>query len=204
MTSVNIKPVELLSGADLQAHHVWQYINQDEHGETLVRPVKRVPVATLSGRVVGAEVRLANSACVWALLGNVDVGDARLTGHFLMLSVLRDGRWFALSRYHDFDYAKNGPEALAGFLGLSVDEVFPIAYDIRAYATGEPAALVGIIPKEPSERLSRAENHCDGGSVRPARFRNAAWHNLHLLPQPFSRGTPPAVSRPRLCPGRVR
>jgi hypothetical protein len=134
------------------AHPVWRY----KRGTSVV-PVRQVPVTKLTGKVVGVQVILANGEKVWALVGNVDTSNARATEHFLTLSVEREGLWFTLSRYHDFDYAENGPEALARFLGLRVDEVFPISYDIRQYAKGEPAALSGKIHSEPRERLSRAE-----------------------------------------------
>lgn len=156
MTTRNMKPVSSLEVADLKAHSVWQFVNRDRD-ETLVRPVKRLPVAVLTGKLAATQVQLANGTFVWALIGNVDGSNARLTEHFITLSVFRDGRWFTLSRYHDFDYAEQGPEALANFLGLPVDEVFPIAYDIRACAKGDPAALAGKIYKAPRERLSRAE-----------------------------------------------
>jgi hypothetical protein len=107
--------------------------------------------------IVGTEVRLANGNRVWALVGNVDTTNARLTEHFLTLSVERNGRWFALARYHDFDHTERGPEALANFLDLGIDEVFPIAFDLRAYAQGDGEALCGIVRREPRERLSHAE-----------------------------------------------
>jgi hypothetical protein len=153
----NMKPVDSLRVLDLKAYPVWQYVNREGSDETAVRPVKQVPVTHLSGKVVGTQVLLANGQRVWALIGNVDASNARLTEHFLTLSVERDGRWFTLSRYHDFDYAENGPEALARFLGAQVDDVFPIVYDIRQYAKGDAAALAGQIRQEPRERLSRAE-----------------------------------------------
>jgi hypothetical protein len=153
----NVKLIEALDVSDLKAHAVWQYANVDGASETLVRPIKRLPVARLAGRVVGTQVRLANGTCVWALLGNIDESNARLTEHFLTLSVLQDRRWFTLARYHDFDYSENGPDALARFLALRIDEVFPIAYDIRQYVKGDIATLAGLIPKEPRERLGRAD-----------------------------------------------
>jgi hypothetical protein len=153
----NVKQVDTLQVADLQAHPVWQYTNREGGDETFVRPVKRVPIANLSGKVVGTQVMLANGRRAWALIGNVDPTNARLTEHFITLSVERDGQWFTLSRYHDFDYAENGPEAFSRFLGLPVDDVFPIAYDIQEYAKGDAAALAGQIRSEPRERLSRAE-----------------------------------------------
>lgn len=153
----NVKQVDSLKVADLQAYPVWQYTNREGGDETFVRPVMRVPIANLAGKVIGTQVVLANGRRVWVLIGNVDPTNARLTEHFITLSVERDGRWFTLSRYHDFDYAENGPEALSRFLGLPIDDVFPIAYDIQEYAKGDAAALAGQIRKEPRERLSRAE-----------------------------------------------
>jgi hypothetical protein len=153
----NMKPIEALEVSDLQAHAVWQYANVDGANETLVRPIRRLPVARLAGRLVATQVRLANGTCVWGLLGNIDECNARLTEHFLTLSVFKDGRWFTLARYHDFDNSENGPGALAHFLGLPIDEVFPIAYDIRHYVKGDTRALAGLILKEPRERLERAD-----------------------------------------------
>jgi hypothetical protein len=153
----HLKPIESLTAADLLAHPVWQYTNRDGACETFVRAVKRLPVKNLTGKVIGTQVRLANGRQVWALLGNLDVSNPKLTEHFLTLSIERDGDWFALARYHDFDYTDCGPDALARFLGLNIDEVFPICFDVRSFAVGDPAALVGCARKEPTERLSRAQ-----------------------------------------------
>lgn len=151
------KPVESLTVADLMAVAVWQYVNHDRAGETMVRAVRTIPVKKLSGKIIGAEVDLANGARTWALIGNVDPNNPRLTEHFLALSIEHRGEWFALARYHDFDYADRGPEALSRFLRLPVDEIFPIFFDVRKYAEGDSASLTGYIQKEPRQRLSRAE-----------------------------------------------
>ena len=151
------KPIEALQIADIELNPVWQYTESDKPGDTVVHPVMQVPVKTLTGKVVATQVTLGNGTLVWALIGNVDVGNPRLTEHFLTVSVEKSGQWFTLSRYHDFDYADRGPEALAQFLGLPVNEVFPISYDIRRYVTGDPAGLSGQVSKDPSEKLTRAE-----------------------------------------------
>jgi len=153
----NVKTVDALKVPDLEAFPVWQYTSREDVDETIVRPVKRTPVASLTGKVVGSQVVLANGARAWALIGNVDPTNPRMTQHFLTLSVEHNDRWFALARYHDFDFAEHGPEALAQFLNLSVDDVFPITYDIRQVVKGDAAALHGQILKEPRERLSRSE-----------------------------------------------
>jgi hypothetical protein len=153
----NIKPAESLTVADFEAHPVWEFLNDDEIGETMVRPVEKLPVESLNNSVIGTQVRLANGLKLWGLFGNFDVTNPRATQHFLALSIERSGKWFHLARYFDFDFTTRGPEALARFLGLSVDDVFPITVDVRRYVQGNPAALTAIVLKEPQERLTRAE-----------------------------------------------
>lgn len=153
------KTVHSLCVADLKSHPVWRFTDAevDDADETYVEPVTRMPTSDLDGKLVGTRVELANGMLVWALLGNVDARDAYSTEHFLSISVFDNDRWFVLARYHDSDYRRNGPDALARLLGLAVDDVFPISYDIRAYAKGEAAALMGTIRKKPRERLSKAK-----------------------------------------------
>jgi hypothetical protein len=154
---VEMKPVESLTLADLQANPVWKYTNNDEMGETSVRPVKKLPVANLAGKIIGTQVRLSSGLVVWALVGNIDSNNKRLNKHFVTLSLERDGKWFHLARYHDFDFTTRGPEQLAQFLGLPVNDIFPIVYDARKFSQGNPDALTDAIEKEPQEKLSRAE-----------------------------------------------
>ena len=99
----NIKPAESLTVADLRAHPVREYLNDDEIGETMTRPVERLPVETLENRLVGTQFRLANGSEVWGSFGNFDVTDPRATQHFLDISIEHSGKWFYLARYHDID-----------------------------------------------------------------------------------------------------
>ena len=151
------KPVESLQPIDFGIYPVWQYVNSDAAGETSVRPVARLPVASLNGKLVGVQVLLANGTATWALIGNVDTKNPRMTEHFITILLHKNCQWFALARYHDFDTDTRGPSALAKFLGLEVDEVFPISYDLSRFVKGGPKALRGSILKEPRERLSRSE-----------------------------------------------
>jgi hypothetical protein len=151
------KRVEDIQIADFKEHPVWEFVNDDSLGETAVQRVESIPVPTLCGKVVGTMVQLANRRTVWATLGNINENDPRSTEQFLALSIERDGKWFHLSRYHDFDYDTRGPEALANFLGLVVDDVFPISYDLARFVEGNPAALVGQVAKKPKQRLSKEE-----------------------------------------------
>ena len=144
-----MKTVNALQGSDFQTHPVWEYKNDDEHDETVVEPVENLPVDDLEGKIVGDRIRLANGTLLWASIGNIDVNNPRSTYHFLTLSIEKDGRWFVLARYHDFNYSENGPDALARFLGLPIDEVFPLAYDVTRFVKGNKTMLAGQILREP-------------------------------------------------------
>ena len=157
--SKHTKRVEELTVADLEAFPVWQYTNSDKQrlSETTVGSIKQMPVKNLKGRLVGTQIRLANGSNVWALIGNVDSTNARLTQHFLTLSVFHKGKLFTMARYHDIDSNERGPQALAAFVGLPVEGVFPISYDISRFSLGESGALLGTIEQEPREKLTRAQ-----------------------------------------------
>lgn len=157
MSITNIILVENINIDYLIKHPVWQYCNIDEIGETAVRPINKLPVKNLIGKFVGTKVKLSNNNYVWATLENIDVNNPTFTQHFITLSIENNGRWFTLSRYHDFDYESNGPKTLAEFLDLSIDMVFPIYYDITNVVVGNNESLSGYIFKEPKKKLSRAE-----------------------------------------------
>jgi hypothetical protein len=158
----NIKPVESLTVADFQTHPVWEFLNDDELGEMMMQPVAELPVESLDNSVIGTRVRLANGSQVWASFGNFDVTNPRATQHFLDISIERGGKWFHLARYFDVGFSAHSPEELARFLGLHVDDVFPITVDVRRYVRGDPAALTAIVLKEPRERLTSAERWAIG------------------------------------------
>lgn len=155
------KPVDQLLPEDLDAFPVWEFATDEEgvpeRDETWVRPVGTARVRDFSGRLVGTIVTLANGTRQRAMLGNVDLTNARSTRHFLTLSVESGGAWFHLARYHDLDYDVRGPTGLSSFLGLDVDDVFPIAYDISALVADPKTNASGKLLAVPSERLSASE-----------------------------------------------
>ncbi len=151
------KEFEDIVPADFEISPVWEFaLDREIEGNMLVRPVLDLPVSTLANRFIGTPVRLANGRIMPSVITNVTTTDPYQTRHFISLCLYR-GEWFDLARYHDVDIERHGPSALADFLGLSMKDVFPIAYDLRAYCTGDPAALAGTIEAEPRERLSDRE-----------------------------------------------
>ncbi|MFO1513481.1 MAG: hypothetical protein U1F83_11290 [Verrucomicrobiota bacterium] len=156
-----MKPVDQLTPSDLTAHRVWEFVMDMEDelpDETYVRPVDQFPVNSLANRVVSAHLTLANGQKVFGVLGNLDLSDPKSTLHFLDVSIFDSSeQLFHLARYHDVDYASHGPMALAGFLRLPVEEVFPIHFDISDVAVGRPDCIRGNIFREPLNQLSKAE-----------------------------------------------
>ena len=152
------KFAEDVTVADLEAHPVWEFVMQEDRvPDTAVRPVTRIPVKGLSCRLVGTRIRLHNGTVRWALLGNISLRNPRATLHFLCVTVEENGQWFDLAPYHDTDFERRGPSALAAFLHLTTQEVFPIEYDISAVARGLPSVVRGSIPETVAERLTRDE-----------------------------------------------
>jgi hypothetical protein len=152
------RPVESLRPTDLMTQPVWEFTSVDEPDETYVHPVAERPINSLENRIVGTEVELANRSLVWALLGNIAINDVRQTRHFLTVSVFLREEWFHLARYHDLDHDERGPKQLAEVLGLAIDEVFPIHYDIGEWVPGAATDVVrGTVYAVPLERLSRPE-----------------------------------------------
>jgi hypothetical protein len=153
-----MKLLSQLRPAEFRVNPVWRFANSDERGELMVKPVKKLPIKTLVSCVVGTEVVLASGGRSFALIGNIDVSNPELTEQFLTLSFFRtEGEVFHLSRYHDFAADERGPKQLSTFLRLSLQDVFPISWDISRYSLGNPSALSGVVEAAPRRRLTRAE-----------------------------------------------
>jgi hypothetical protein len=143
--------------SDLERVPVWRLSDDDFDEDSCVIAEERWPVKTGGSRVFGVQVRLANGSHVWAALGNVDGRNATMMRHFLAVSVWADGEWFHLARYHDVTADQFGPAALAAKLGLRLDAVFPIEFDLRPLLQGENPEARGTVEAVPAERLSNEE-----------------------------------------------
>ncbi len=161
MTLKNLRKHFLdLTRADFESHPIWENDLSDEAGdedERYFMPVKKLPADDLDGCLAGVQVRLANGKRVWCRMENVDLHNLRRTEQLLYASFEKEGKWFGLSRYWDPWYKKKNPAALAEFLGLPLDEVFPITYDLRPHVIGTAPSATGVITKEPRERLSEEQ-----------------------------------------------
>src|SRR5947209_5524490 len=134
MSQKNIKKCIFdFSPSDFETYPVWRYDHGEEekYGDGILKPVQKLPVDSLKSAIIGVPVQLANGKRAWGAFYNIRLSDARKSEHFLSFSVEKEGKWFALGRYFDPWYHRANPEALANFLGMNIDDVFPIAYDLR-------------------------------------------------------------------------
>ncbi|SRR6266705_7166484 len=156
-----MKPADQLLPSDFTDHRVWEFVDDMETelpDETHMRPVVKLPVTSLAGRVVGARLTFVNSQQLLGALGNISLKDTMITEHFLTVTIFaRSGERFDLARYHDVDYERHGAKALAAFCGLPVHLVFPICYDITDIAVGHSDCLRRSIPAIPASQLSKDE-----------------------------------------------
>jgi len=144
------KRVEELTPEDFAAHPVWEFAPEMEGVDgfdwTVVKPVAIAPpVGTLDKRVVGTSVTLANGIRVPAMFGTVDFEKVLRDRKLLGLSLFWNGQWRGFFPPHDFDRPGSQAIALAKALGLAVEDVFPISYDLGEFCTGGPAAIRGEI-----------------------------------------------------------
>jgi hypothetical protein len=151
-----MKRVEALRPCDFATYPVWEYVGESEllHGDYQVVQVTTKSITHLDQRLVGVYVSLQNAQRRFCLLGNISLGNPTSTQHFLTASFFRNRKWFHLARYHDWDYARRGPNQLATFLGLDIASIFPISYDL-ASVKGLRRPIKGVIYKSPPVRLSR-------------------------------------------------
>jgi hypothetical protein len=152
------RPSGKLTAQDFAKFPVWRFTSDDTPDETYVSPVRKLPVKRVDGCIIGCKVHLANGTALQGVVANLNLTDPRCNEHFLALSVFgEDGDRFRLARYHDVDFARRGPDALAAFLRLPISAVFPITYDVSDVVSGRHAVLRGVINAEPNERLTRKE-----------------------------------------------
>lgn len=135
-----------LSIEDIKKCPVWEFSSNGR----LVTPILDLPVSNLSGRAVGVQVTIANGSSVWAILTNLSLEEPQYNPHLVSARLDVSGDWFDLGRYFDADYEDRTPTRFSEKLDLSVDEVFPISYDLSSIVAGTHESTCGQI-------LARAE-----------------------------------------------
>lgn len=141
------KPIDDVPNSEFISFPVWEFAIDEEEtlDETAIRPVLKLPVSQGEGILFCTQVRLASGEAQWAVLGNLDPQNAKQTARYLTISFLKGETRFHLARPMDFHFETHGPRALCDFLGMTLEDVFPIRYDVHSVCQGNPAAVAGEI-----------------------------------------------------------
>ncbi len=146
-----------LSVNDISKYPIWRFTNSHPEDELEIESVTGRVFHNLKGLIISSKVTFSDGSTHLALFQNVSLAGQKVNDHFLSLSVERNGEWFPLAQYHNPAIEKYGPLHLAAFMGKTVDDVFPIKYDLREVLNSNSPRLVGIVCAEPPIRLTDEE-----------------------------------------------
>jgi hypothetical protein len=143
-----VKTIDQLTIADLERYPVWEFNLEYEEqlDETAVQPVEALPVRSLDNRIVGTVVMLANGDTHWAILGGIDLQNPEDARGIDGLSLFWNGDRVVFDRMLDFGEAGRQARTFAETLGLKIDDVFPIRYDLSRHCIGTQNLVCGLIP----------------------------------------------------------
>jgi len=147
--------IDDVPNSEMISYPVWRFTNSTGQGldETAILPVQKYPVVDTKGCLFCTDVRLANGDSIPAMIGNFNPRSHFQNSHLLTISIFKGEQRFHLARYFDFHFAENGPNTLATFLGLSLDAIFPIQYDLSRICIGEVDALTNSVEATHKEPL---------------------------------------------------
>lgn len=156
------RPIPEIPIDELLQYGVWTFdVDEEsyvpEQDESWVIPVLHIPVTDFSNCIAVTKLKLNNNNYIIGILGNIQLLNFKKNNYIICLSIYNNKSWFYLNRYFDVAYDVFGPKQLAEFLSLSINEVFPITYDISSLAVGDQRVLKGMIPSEPEIRLTKDE-----------------------------------------------
>jgi len=141
-----------------QKYRLWRFTNSnEEEDEFEIEWVYACPGMSPSGLIIVNPVVFADGSTHWAILDNVSNEGDSVNEHFLGIDVWHHGKIFQLARYHDLDYKRRNPRALAKFVGKKLSDVFLITYDLREVLRSDDPGLCGMIKEKPSKKLTKGE-----------------------------------------------
>jgi len=151
-----IKEVSALTPLDLRQYPVWEYVfdldrvpecDQDMPTDTSVTPVKELPVDDTGNCVIGTKVKLNNGTQEWAMLSGLTLPspDGRTGTVFVHLFDQKRAEWADFPPRDYPVYRADAPREVSALLGLAMEDVFPLSYDIRGLVAGPEQMLQGTI-----------------------------------------------------------
>ena len=133
------------SVGDFEKHPIW--IERDLGTYT---PALDLPVDDLESGYVGCNLLLANGSMIRGVISGIYLNDPELTEVTSTLTLIKNGEMFGYRKGLLEPYRSS---MIQEFLSLSLNEIFPIRYDISEIAIGHPDAVRGVINAAYPEQL---------------------------------------------------
>lgn len=155
----NSIPLDELKPEELNVVWLWEY-TPSKDGRLWVKPIKTTKTKKFSGRIAACEVVFADGSRHTAMIEGIDIETPEFSKHHreLILWISTHG-WFRLAQYYCNDDVKAicGDEVLCKIVNKSLNEVFPIKFDLRDRSSIDSTCLSGAFEHNPSWGLSGAD-----------------------------------------------
>jgi hypothetical protein len=147
---------------DLEEYWLWRSVPAKSDGELRVRPVKveKTTKGFSAGSLAATKVKCADGSQYWALIEGIHPDKPEFSKHNRELRLFVDGfGWFQLAQYFDSDEYrhKHGENVLCTLLGKTIEDVFPISFDLSDKSDSGSPCLVGTFEINPAWGLAREE-----------------------------------------------
>jgi hypothetical protein len=153
------RPLNSLQPDDVKKNRLWEFVPSKD-GELWVKSIASRKTKKFSGRLVSCQVTFANDSRHWALIEGIDIDTPEFSRHNREIRLFVEGcGWFHLAQYFDNEEIKKyrGESVLSEMMGLSVDEIFPIEFDVRELSSVDSSCLSGTFEVNPGWGLSKAD-----------------------------------------------
>lgn len=159
MAHQSAKPLEDVTPEDIELCWLWSFVPSKD-GRLWLKPVKINKTDKFFDRLAGCKVIFADGTSCTAFIAGIDLEVPQFSKHNRELHLWIEGRgWFQLAQYFDSAELKAscGDEVLCELLGKRLDEVFPIAFDLRNRAKSDSPCLSGRFEHNPPWGITRQE-----------------------------------------------
>lgn len=146
-----------LSPENLNLQQLWTY-TPSKDGALWIKPSKKN--RTLENKLIATNVQFSDGTFHPALIEGIDIEFPEFSKHNRQITIwIPNYGWFQLALYNDSDACKKlyGELVLSKLFNKSVNQIFPIYFDLRNQLNIDDNSLFGYFEHNPSWGITREE-----------------------------------------------
>ena len=148
--------IDNITWNSFREYPVWEW-DLEVDDDAALFPIQDYPVSYLEGRIIGVPCYLNNGAIINCVLSAIEIGSPHKTDQFLSLTAMVNETKIQLQRYFDVGASEDPGKVFADNIGIPVDDVFPIKWDVQKYVTKGTRGRSGTITRFPAMRLNEQQ-----------------------------------------------